>query len=264
MKHLYTFLFAFVIAFSGASQSYQFGIVNNDNYNFSIVAIPDFDGTDTDISDIGFAIMLPAGSADIINTSQFNGRNWTLNEVTASQLTGFGLGDGTRDAFILNLPPGQSIVSHTANNPIVLVSFEVSNSPSSGAMEILTNDDPIAIGLGGVVDSFYNANIDETTTQNYYGGIANGQGDFMFETLSTEDIQLDSYTISIYPNPAVDIVHVSTNLDIEKLVIFDILGKKVRSLNRTKSITVEHLSPGNYFLKIQTKTQEFIKRIIIQ
>ncbi|WP_298904204.1 T9SS type A sorting domain-containing protein [uncultured Psychroserpens sp.] len=264
MKNLYTFLFAFVITISGTSQSYQFGIVNNDNYSFSIVAIPDFDGTDTDISDVGFAIMLPAGNADIINSSQFNGRNWTLNEVTATQLSGFGLGDGTRDAFVLNLPPGQSIVSHTTNNPIVLVSFDVSNSPTSGAIEILTNADPIAIGLGGVVDSFYNANIDETTTQNYYGGIASGQENFMFETLSTEDIELENYTISVYPNPVTDLLHVSSELAIEKLTLYDILGKEILALKNTNNLSVAHLESGSYILKIQTPIGDSTKQIIIK
>ena len=63
-----------LLTFSGFSQGYQFGIVHNSDYNFSIVAVPDFDATNTDVSDIGFALMLPAGDADIINTVDFNGR----------------------------------------------------------------------------------------------------------------------------------------------------------------------------------------------
>ncbi|WP_299335806.1 T9SS type A sorting domain-containing protein [uncultured Psychroserpens sp.] len=262
MKNLYTLLITLTIAYSGFSQDYQFGIVHNTDYNFSVVAVPSFDGTNTDISDIGFALMLPAGDADIINVSQFNGRDWTSNQVTAAQLTGAGLGDGTRDAFVLNLPPGQTLLSHTTDTPFVLVSFDISNMPTSGLLELLSNTDPIAIGLGGAVNSFYNSNIDNTTTQDYFGGLVPGQEDFMLETLSIDDIELENYTIAVYPNPAVDILHVSTELEVLELKLYDILGKQVIALRNTKSMTVEQLRSGAYFLKIKTIDGVVTKRII--
>lgn len=104
------------------SQSYEFGIQHNGGYNFSIVATPNFDATNTDISDIGFALMLPAGDANITNVSDFNGRPWGTTEITATQLTGAGLGDGTRDSFAMNLPPGQTLLSHTSGTPFTLLS----------------------------------------------------------------------------------------------------------------------------------------------
>ena len=49
----------------------SFGIVNTSGYNFKIVAIPDFDSTgNTDVSNIGFTLMLPAGAADAMNIIQ--------------------------------------------------------------------------------------------------------------------------------------------------------------------------------------------------
>ncbi|MEM5565196.1 T9SS type A sorting domain-containing protein [Psychroserpens sp. AS72] len=264
MKNFYTLLFTILFTITGFSQGYQFGIVHNTDYNFSIVAIPDFDATNTDISDIGFAIMLPAGDADILNISQFNGRLWTPNQVTAAQLTSFGLGDGTRDAFVMNLPPGQTILSHTTNVPFVLMSFDVSNMPTTGLLEILVNTDPIAMGLGGAVDSFYNSNIDETTTQNYFNGLVSGQEDFMFETLNLDDIELENYTTSIYPNPAINILNVSTNLEVIQMELYDILGKKVLSAKSKTSIAVNQLSTGNYILKIETNKGFITKKVIIE
>lgn len=264
MKNLYILLLACTLTITGFSQSYEFGIVNNDGYNFSIVAVPSFDGTNTDISDIGFALMLPAGDADIINITQFNGRTWTANQVTAAQLTGAGLGDGTRDAYVMNLPPGQTMQSHSTDVPFVLITFDISNMPITGLLEILTNSDPIAIGLGGAADSFYNSNIDETTTQNYYSGLVSGQEDFMFETLSIDDVELENYTISVYPNPAIDMLHVSTNLDIDQLVLYDVLGKQLLNVKDTKSITVSQLNTGNYILKIKTNKGYITKKVIIE
>jgi len=264
MKNLYLFIFAFSFTIVCFSQGYQFGIVHNSNYNFSIVAVPDFDATNTDISDIGFALMLPAGDADIINISQFNGRNWTLNQVTASQLTGVGLGDGTRDAFVMNMPPGQTILSHTQDTPFVLMNFDVTNMPSTGLIAFLTNTDPIAIGLGGAVDSFYNSNIDSTTTQNYFNGLVPGQEDFMFETLGLNDVELQNHTISVHPNPAIEILSVTSNLDVDEMKLYTILGKLVISAKDTKSITVDHLSAGSYILKIGTNKGYITKKVIIE
>ncbi|WP_298898952.1 T9SS type A sorting domain-containing protein [uncultured Psychroserpens sp.] len=262
MKSFYTIIFTIFFTFSGLSQGYQFGIQHNSGYNFSIVAIPDFDATDTDVSDIGFTLMLPAGDTDIINTSQFNGRPWAANQFTAAQLSGAGFGDGTRDAFVINLPPGQSIVSHTTDTPFVIFTFDISNSPTQSFMDLLPNSDPIAMGLGGALDSFFNSNIDNTNTQDYFSGIASGQGSFMFETLDVDDIELENYSIAVYPNPALDILHVSTPFKVQKLILYDILGKQIMSLKDSKSMIVEHLRSGAYFLKIETETTTITKRII--
>nr|WP_321237167.1 T9SS type A sorting domain-containing protein [uncultured Psychroserpens sp.] len=264
MKNLYTLLFTIAFTFTGMSQSYQFGIQHNSSYNFSIVAIPDFDATDTDVSDIGFTLMLPAGDADIVNISQFNGRPWAANQFTAAQLSAAGFGDGTRDAFVMNLPPGQSLVSHTADTPFVIFTFDISNSPTVGSMEFLLNSDPIAMGLGGALDSFFNSNINNTNTQDYFSGIASGQGSFMFDTLSINEVSLENHTISVYPNPAIELLHIKTSLDINSLILYDILGKQVITAKETKSIIVDHLPASTYILKIVTNRGEFTKRIIIE
>lgn len=265
MKNLYTtLLFTLICTITSFSQSYEFGIVRNSGYNFSIVAIPDFDATDTDVSDIGFTLMLPAGDADIINISQFNGRPWAANQFTAAQLSGAGFGDGTRDAFVMNLPPGQSIVSHIADTPFVIFTFDISNSPTSGLIEFLPNSDPIAMGLGGALDSFFNSNIDNTNTQDYFSGIASGQGNFMFETLGVDDIELENYSIAVYPNPAVDMIRIKTNLEVKKLMLYNIIGKEIQQVKGIKSMTVDHLQSGTYILKIVTQKGDITKRIIIK
>jgi hypothetical protein len=264
MKNIYTFLFAMLLTFSGFSQGYQFGIVHNSDYNFSIVAVPDFDATNTDVSDIGFALMLPAGDADIINTIDFNGRAWSTTQVTEAQFTGAGLNSNGRDGFAMNLPPGQTIFSHATNTPFILLTFDVSNMPTTGVLEILINTDPIAIGLGGAIDSFYNSNIDETTTQDYFNGLVSGQESFMLGTLSLNDIELENYTISVYPNPAIELLHIKTNLEVIQINLYDILGKRVLSVSETTTITVNGLKAGNYILKIKTNTGYISKKVIIE
>ncbi len=262
MKHIYFSISLLLLSLVSFGQGYELGLINNGDYNFSIIAVPDFDGTDTDISDIGFALMLPAGDADVANVSQFSGRVWTATEVTASQLDGLSLGDGTRDAFAMNLPPGQTIISHAANETIVLVSFDVTNMPTSGVIEILTNTDPIAIGLGGAVDSFYNANIDNTSTQDYFAGLVLGLESFMFETLNLQENQLDNDALEVFPNPASNMINVSTTFKIDKVEMFTILGKRVFSNTNSSQINLEPYNSGVYILKFETENGTIVRRVI--
>ena len=264
MKQFYTFILATLVTLTTYSQGYQFGIISNGDYNFSVIATPDFDVTGSDISDIGFALMLPAGDTDVTNITDFNGRVWSSTQVTEAQFTGAGLNSNGRDGFAMNLPPGQTMLSHTAGTPFVLVSFDISNMPMSGDIEILTNSDPIAIGLGGAVDSFYNSNIDNTSTQDYFNGLISGQESFSFETLSTSEIELEEINLSVYPNPSIDMIHVSTNLDVKQLTLYDILGKQVLEVKDTKSFTVSQLNAGNYILKIVTNKGSLSKKVIIE
>ena len=261
MKHFYT-LIALIFVLSINGQSYEFAIIQNSSFNFSVVAIPDFDSSgNTDISDIGFALMLPAGDADVANLSQFNGRALTLTQVNATTLSSNGLGDGTRDGFLINLPPGQTILSHTAGQQIVIVSFDVINMPTSGQLEILSNTDPIAVGLGGAFDSFYNANIDNTSTQDYFGGIATNQGSFSFDTLSVEDKLINNVSLDVYPNPTKNRVIIKTELAIDSVEIYDVTGKLIQT-DKSKILNMSNLNSGVYFLRIISENITISKRII--
>jgi len=245
-----------------SSQGYEFAIQHNGNYDFSIVAIPDFNATNTDISDIGFTLMLPAGNADVTSAGNFNGRVWGIVEANATQLTNLGLGDGSRDAFVINLPPGQTILSHTSGVPFTLVSFQISNMPDSGEMSILPNSDAIAMGLGGAADSFFNSNIDNTSTDDYFSGIASGQGSFMFDTLSTAEVNLSEESIKIYPNPTNEYIYIQTDNLIDKIEVYNILGKRVIQTKNNNKINLSNLNDGTYIVKVFSNTTEFIRKIV--
>jgi hypothetical protein len=261
MKQFYTYIFAIMSCMTFAQNGYELALIHNGGYSFSVTATPNFDATDTDISDVGFALMLPTGDADVTSLSQFNGRAWSATQVTAAQLTGLGLGDGTRDAFAMNLPPGQTIQSHTAGEQIVLITFEVSNTPTSGLIEILANTDAIAIGLGGAVDSFYNSNIDSTTTQDYFSGLVSGFASFMFDTLSIDGVITNAFEVKVYPNPTLDVVFLDTPQKINSVEVFNLLGKRVLTTT-DKNISLKHLNSGVYLMQIATERGRITKRII--
>ncbi|MTE26326.1 T9SS type A sorting domain-containing protein [Winogradskyella ouciana] len=264
MRQLYTFFLALLLTLCGYAQQYDFGIVHNGGYNFSVVATPDFDATDTDVSDIGFTLMLPAGDADVTNLTQFNGRAWSATQVTEAQFTGAGVSSDGRDGFLMNLPPGQTILSHTNGTPFVVVNFEISNMPSSGQLEILLNSDPIAIALGGALDSFYNSNIDSTSTQDYFGEISPGQGSFNFSTLGIDDVVEEDLSVSVYPNPASEFISVEASFHIDSVELFDITGKHVLWSTQTNAIEVRHLPNGVYLLKIFSDKGSLTKKLVIK
>jgi len=268
MKHIYIFLILFSLSLFTNAQGYELGIVHTSGTSFKIVAIPDFASAgNTDVSDIGFTLILPAGSNDIINhASLLTGRTWTVQQFDATFLTGQGLGDGTKDAFLFNNPPGQSLISHNSGDQIDLVSFEVSNMPNTGSIEFLLNSDPIAIGAGGVLNSFYNSNINATSTQDYFSGIDAVLSNFMFSTLSVDNIEISNIEVSLSPNPATDIVRILTpeNIADFKVEIYDSLGKQVLlNLSEENTINVSKLSTGLYMVSIITDQAKVTKKLVV-
>ncbi len=72
-------------------------------------------------------------------------------------------------------------------------------------------------------------------------------------TLSSDSIEIIS-TISIFPNPASDVVKI-TDLENElvKIEVYNVNGQKVISKSNTKILKVDALKTGIYFVKIFTK-----------
>lgn len=78
-----------------------------------------------------------------------------------------------------------------------------------------------------------------------------------------ENILLSS-AISVYPNPATDIINVNSTIDINKIELFDLLGKQVISTKETEQINVSNLPVGVYLLKAFSKNGTITKKIIIK
>ena len=75
--------------------------------------------------------------------------------------------------------------------------------------------------------------------------------------------------ISIYPNPAGDYINIEAEKEIASVILHDVRGSRVRSLENLQSslvnLSLEGIHPGIYLLKInsvnhQTKTIRMIKQ----
>ncbi|KLT70393.1 leucine-rich repeat domain-containing protein [Flavobacterium sp. ABG] len=89
-----------------------------------------------------------------------------------------------------------------------------------------------------------------------------------FKTLGVQDFQFSKY-FSIYPNPAVDFLNISSkeSTTILSMKVYDILGQLVIAIpnaQSTSKVDVSKLGTGNYFLKIKsdkgTSGVKFIKK----
>jgi len=56
--------------------------------------------------------------------------------------------------------------------------------------------------------------------------------------------------IKIYPNPVSDILYFDTDQEINKVILFDMLGRKIIEQNNVNSISVSELQKGSYILKL--------------
>ncbi|TZF92328.1 T9SS type A sorting domain-containing protein [Chryseobacterium panacisoli] len=81
--------------------------------------------------------------------------------------------------------------------------------------------------------------------------------------LATAEIDKENQSISVYPNPAKDVLNIRSEQEIIKAEIYDATGRIIRSTNVTEnSISVSELSKGNYILKAFTKDKVLVQKFI--
>ena len=66
----------------------------------------------------------------------------------------------------------------------------------------------------------------------------------------------------IYPNPTTGIIYVSATLSIDKIEIYNTLGKFIKVVFDNKNITLENAYAGVYFIKIYSGNTILTKKII--
>jgi len=70
--------------------------------------------------------------------------------------------------------------------------------------------------------------------------------------------------IKIYPNPVSDILYFDTDQEINKVILFDMLGRKIIEQNNTKNISVSDLQKGSYILKLFSDKGVQTEKIVVE
>ncbi len=90
--------------------------------------------------------------------------------------------------------------------------------------------------------------------------------DNIFVEKNTESINENTSSLNIYPNPVNDRLHIETEAEIEEVMVYDVYGRQLSTINGQQSLTIDmsKLNTGIYFIKINTKEGNIVKRIIKQ
>ena len=70
--------------------------------------------------------------------------------------------------------------------------------------------------------------------------------------------------ISIYPNPTMGVFKISSDIKINSIEIYNILGEKIFNQNYTNEINLSNYGKGIYFIKFYNGRNEYSQKIIVQ
>lgn len=228
----------------------------------------------------GFAVygsLEPNGTA--MATLDANHGHYGTNDVyhyhgtaTAPYMIGNMVGQVTEDANLQIIPQAQSHPVRNENwTPLggaLITSCTVNNTNNgynlsytlNGVAGYATNFSWI-----GTVYTFVYVTPSGTTTTNY-----NGFAQCTVPNLGIPEIALSDTNITLYPNPATDIINIQVKngiptSDIQSIAIFGMKGELVSKINNYKPIIdVKNLSKGTYFVKIQFPNYLVTKKVIVK
>ncbi|NIF04999.1 T9SS type A sorting domain-containing protein [Chryseobacterium sp. Tr-659] len=80
--------------------------------------------------------------------------------------------------------------------------------------------------------------------------------------LSTKDAVKHDVKLSIYPNPATDVIKISTSNKIQHVEAYDMAGKRVKVTLDGDKVDVRNLPSGAYLLNIETTDRNFTEKFI--
>jgi hypothetical protein len=70
--------------------------------------------------------------------------------------------------------------------------------------------------------------------------------------------------VTLYPNPANDVVNIQANDLVEQVSVMDVSGKTVMNLNKVNSFSVRDISKGIYLVRVKTKAGIATQRLVIE
>ncbi len=183
---------------------------------------------------------------------------------------------GTRDGFASTIPftPDNSRIRMRVYSPAagipILLKAEVASDPSlivqtfeyttvANEWEVIewdfTQHDPNLPGINYDLDYdllavFFNFGTDGITAGEmvfYWDDVAYG--------FNTDVEEIAEVPVSVFPNPAKDVITIQTQEEILSVEMYDALGRLVKSLENITSrrVDVSDVASGSYFLKVQTK-----------
>ncbi|MDY8134567.1 T9SS type A sorting domain-containing protein [Aquimarina sp. 2201CG5-10] len=277
MKAITSFYFVLLlvvgITMQGISaQHYDFTLIHNGNYSFSIAAVPNFDsGNFSPITQsYGFTLVVPDGVTISFDSYAPTGTNETITRIPGTNVSVFDPLMADKDLYLITTDTkGETIGHHSSDAIIPLVNFTVDGNPQNGELRILDNNSTLAsaLGINGSLDSFIQTDVTDNNTVNFtnvFNGLT-GMDHFIFNTLGIEENEAIEQGWTLYPNPSTHLVYTKGAIQqLTKIEIFDIAGQLVLQQNTSlDQVDVSHMESGVYMVKLYNKShqQQIIKLI---
>lgn len=80
--------------------------------------------------------------------------------------------------------------------------------------------------------------------------------------LSVKETKVNAKTLTLYPNPVMDVLHIKSKEKANKVEIYDGSGRKIPADLDGDQINVKNLNPGNYIITIETKEGKTTEKVI--
>ncbi|WP_298902927.1 T9SS type A sorting domain-containing protein [uncultured Psychroserpens sp.] len=245
------------------SQNYDFTLIQNSDYSFTVAAVSQFDsgGFAPITQSYGFVLVLPDGVTITIDQVFPAGTSETITPIPGANVAGLDPSMADKDLFLITTDTsGGTLSAHGSGEVIPLVSITVNGTPTSGEIRLLENDSNLAShpAINGSLDAFMQVDITDDSMVNFTNefNIISGTKSYSFDTLSTEEVEAQVLDVSLYPNPAQDEVFLRGNINaLIGIEIYDINGKRMLSqIESFERIDVSQLEAAVYLLKLESNT----------
>jgi len=159
------------------------------------------------------------------------------------------------DFYVFNSTGGASYIGVlNADVEVLWMTFSPSDGNDQARLfENATDPDSSAAGMMGINAQSEFFTITTAGSNNEFAGN---------EVLSVGDNEITELTL--YPNPAKDVVNIVSNNPIDTIEVYDILGKQVRALKNSNKVDVSNLNSGIYLFRISIGAQVQIKKIVVK
>ncbi len=139
----------------------------------------------------------------------------------------------------------------TSDSGFTTYNFDLSDT---GANPLWTGDQTFVIGIGSLLDG-----------KAQDGGTAEFESIMFDNTLSATNFETNSF--SLYPNPAKNVLNIRSAGSVEKVEIYDIMGKQVltaKGFVNDSEINISNLNSGVYLVKIlDQNNNSAVKKLIL-